>query len=129
MEWLQSFAEEGYALLTTLGLNLGTMFVFFITWLKTKIQTIDKNSFYNELKAAKDEVEVKLRKEYEAKFDQYQAEIVGYLASLEQKVMGKIDANEAERKEELAQQTLALEATIEATKKTTKANIDQILNG
>ena len=56
MEWLQNFAEEGYALLTTLGINLGTILVFFITWLKTKIQTIDKNSFYNELKAAKDEV-------------------------------------------------------------------------
>ena len=59
-----------------------------ITWIKTKVQTIDKTSFYNELKAAKDEVEIKLRKEYEAKFDAYQAEIVGYLESLENKVNG-----------------------------------------
>lgn len=39
--------------------------------------------------------------------------------------MGKIDAKEAERKEELAKQTLELEATINAVQK--KASIDDIL--
>lgn len=128
MEWLESFIAEGYAIVTTLGINIGTLFIFFFSWLKTKVQTMDKNAFFKELQAAKDEVEIKLRKEYEAKFDDYQKQIVDYLKSLENKVIGKIDSNEAERKEELAKQTLELEATIEATKKNTKANIDEILN-
>lgn len=127
MEWLQNFAQEGYALLTTLGISVGSIFLFLINWIKTKAQSVDKNVFYNELKAAKDEVEIKLRKEYEAKFDAYQSEIVGYLQSLENKVMGKIDANELERKNELSRQTMELEATIETVKK--KASIDEILNG
>lgn len=126
MEWLQNFAQEGYALLTTLGISVGSIFLFLINWIKTKAAAIDKTSFYNELKAAKDEVEIKLRKEYEAKFDAYQAQIVGYLESLEKKVMGKIDQNEAERKVELEKQTMELESTIEAVKK--KASIDEILN-
>lgn len=127
MEWLQNFAQEGYALLTTLGISVGSIFLFLINWIKTKAQAVDKNAFYNELKAAKDEVEIKLRKEYEAKFDAYQAQIVGYLESLEKKVMGKIDENELERKNELSKQTMELESTIEAVKK--KASIDDILNG
>lgn len=127
MEWLQNFAEEGYALLTTLGLNLSTILIFFITWLKTKVQSINKDTLYKEIQMAKAEVEVRLEKEYSAKFDAYQADIVKKLESLERKVMGKIDSNEAERKEELAKQTLELEATIEATKKNTKASIDEIL--
>lgn len=127
MEWLQNFAQEGYALLTTLGISVGSIFLFLINWIKTKAAAIDKNVFYNELKAAKDEVEIKLRKEYEAKFDAYQAQIVGYLESLEKKVMGKIDENEIERKNELSKQTMELESTIEAVKK--KASIDEILNG
>ena len=127
MEWLQNFAQEGYALLTTLGISVGSIFLFLINWIKTKAAAIDKNAFYKELQAAKDEVEIKLRKEYEAKFDAYQSQIVGYLESLENKVMGKIDANELERKNELNKQTMELEATIEAVKK--KASIDEILNG
>lgn len=127
MEWLQNFAQEGYALLCTLGIDLGLICVLVVSWLKTKIQNIDKTTFYNELKAAKDEVEVKLRKEYEAKFDAYQSAIVGHLESLENKVLGKIDSNEIERKNELAKQTMELEATIETIKK--KASIDEILNG
>lgn len=127
MEWLQNFAQEGYALLATLGIDLGLIFVLAVSWLKSKIQAVDKTTFYDELKAAKDEVEIKLRKEYEAKFDSYQSQIVGYLGSLEQKVMGKLDSNEVERKNELAKQTMELEATIEAVKK--KASIDEILNG
>lgn len=127
MEWLQNFAQEGYALLCTLGIDLGLIFVFGISWLKSRIQAIDKNTLYNELKAAKDEVEIRLRKEYEAKFDAYQSAIVGHLESLENKVMGKIDSNELERKNEIAKQTMELEATIETIKK--KASIDEILNG
>lgn len=127
MEWLLVFASEGYALLTALGINIGTLFVFLVAWLRTKVQNIDKTSFYNELKAAKDEVEIKLRKEYEARFDAYQAQIVAKLESLEDKVIGKIDTNEAVRKEVIAKQTMELEATIENIKK--KASIDEILNG
>lgn len=127
MEWLQNFAEDGYALLTTLGLNLGTILAFFITWLKTKVQNINKDTLYKEIQNAKAETEVKLKKEYDAKFDEMQREFVAKLDSLERKVIGKIDSNEVERKEELAKQTLALEATIEASKKTTKASIDEIL--
>lgn len=125
MDFVKQFISEGYALLTTLGISVGSILLFLIQWLKTKAQTVSKTSFYEELKAAKDEVEIKLRKEYEEKFDNYQKQIVGYLESLERKVIGKIDSNEAERKEELAKQTLELEATINAVQK--KASIDEIL--
>lgn len=125
MDFVKQFIEEGYALLTTMGISVGSILLFLINWLKTKAQSVNKDSFYKELQAAKDEVEVRLKKEYDAKFDAYQAEIVRSLTSLEQKVMGKIDSNEAERKEELAKQTLELEATINAVQK--KASIDEIL--
>lgn len=125
MDFIKQFIEEGYALLTTMGISVGSILLFLINWLKTKAQSVSKDSFYKELQAAKDEVEIRLRKEYDAKFDAYQSQIVGYLVSLENKVMGKIDAKEAERKEELAKQTLELEATINAVQK--KASIDDIL--
>ena len=125
MDFIKQFIEEGYALLTTMGISVGSILLFLINWLKTKAQSLSKDAFYKELQAAKDEVEIRLRKEYDAKFDAYQSQIVGYLSSLENKVMGKIDAKEAERKEELAKQTLELEATINAVQK--KASIDEIL--
>lgn len=125
MDFVKQFVEEGYALLTTMGISVGSILLFLINWLKTKAQSVNKDSFYKELQAAKDEVEIRLKKEYDAKFDEYQHEIVRVLTSLENKVMGKIDSNEAERKEELAKQTLELEATINAVQK--KASIDEIL--
>ena len=125
MDFVKQFVEEGYALLTTMGISVGSILLFLINWLKTKAQSVNKDSFYKELQAAKNEVEIRLKKEYDAKFDEYQTEIVRVLTSLENKVMGKIDSNEAERKEELAKQTLELEATINAVQK--KASIDEIL--
>jgi hypothetical protein len=125
MEWLQNFAQEGYALLTTLGLNLGSIIVFLVAWLRNKIQNVDKNTLYKEIQNAKAETEIRLKKEYDEKFDKYQAEVLGHLQSLENKVLGKIDQHENERKEEIEKQTLELDATIEAVKK--KASIDEIL--
>ena len=119
---LVRFASAFFAYLIA---NLGAIVVFIITTLRNKLKNIDRDTLFKELQIAKDEVEIKLRKEYEAKFDAYQEEIVNTLKSLENKVMGKIDTNEAERKEELRKQTLELEATINAVNK--KASIDEIL--
>jgi len=125
MDFIKQFLEEGYALLTTLGVSVGSLLLFLINWLKTKAQSVNKDNFYKELQAAKAEVEVRLKKEYDEKFDKYQAEIVRSLSSLEKKVMGKLEENELERKEEIEKQTLELEATIEAVNK--KASISDIL--
>ena len=125
MEELKMFVEEGYALLTTAGISIGSLLLYMISWLRTKVKNIDRNTFYKELEAAKAEVEVKLQKEYQAKFEQFQNTVVDGLTSLENKVMGKIDDNEAERKAALKKQTMELEATINAVNN--KASIDDIL--
>ena len=125
MEELKTFVEEGYALLTTAGISVGSLLLYMISWLRTKVKNIDRNTFYKELEAAKAEVEVKLQKEYQAKFEEFQQTVINGLTSLENKVMGKIDDNEAERKAALKKQTMELEATINAVNN--KASIDDIL--
>ena len=125
MEELKMFVEEGYALLTTAGISVGSLLLYMISWLRTKVKNIDRNTFYKELEAAKAEVEVKLQKEYQAKFEEFQQTVINGLTSLENKVMGKIDDNEAERKAALKKQTMELEATINAVNN--KASIDDIL--
>lgn len=126
MEWLQNFVQEGYALLTTLGITSGSLILFLINVIKNKVKNIDKDTLFKEIQNAKAETEIKLKKEYDAKFEAMQTQFIDSLQSLENKVIGKIDANEVERKNEIEKQTLELEATIEATKK--KASIDEILN-
>lgn len=121
-----AFIQEGYAYITSAGISLGAIFAFLISWIRTRVRNVDKNELANAITVAKAELEVKLRKEYDAKFDAYQAQIVEKLTSLENKVIGKIDSNEQERKEEVRKQTLELEATIEAVNRS--ASIDEILN-
>lgn len=37
MDFIKQFIEEGYALLTTMGISVGSILLFLINWLRQKL--------------------------------------------------------------------------------------------
>lgn len=126
MDFVRQFVENGYALLSTLGISVGSILLFLIQWLRTKAQSIKKEDLFREIAEARAQIQAESDARNAKQFEELRAIVVTKLESLENKVLGKVDANEAERKEEIRKQTLDLEATISAVQK--KASIDEILS-
>lgn len=125
MEWLATFIDEANVVLASAGLSVAAIVTYFIAFLRLAKRAIDNGTFQKELDHAKAEVEVKLKKEYDEKLAVMQKEFIDSLSSLEKKVIGKIDDNEAERAKMIKAQTIDLETTINAVNKA--ASIDDIL--
>lgn len=126
MDFVRQFVENGYALLSTLGISVGSILLFLIQWLRTKAQSIKKEDLFREIAEARAQIQAEADARNAKQFEELRELVVTKLESLENKVLGKVDANEAERKEEIRKQTLDLEATINAVQK--KASIDEILS-
>ena len=121
LAWL----EAGGAELVALSGSIIALITYVITFLKSAKRAIDRATFNKELENAKAEVEVKLKQEYGDQLTLFMNSVSSAMKSLEDKVMGKIDDNEAKRKEELRKQTMELEKTIDAIN--SQASIDDIL--
>lgn len=119
------FLQSGGADLIAVSSSVIAILTYMIAFVRTIKKAIDAGTLQKELENAKAEVEIKLKKDYDDKLQTFMSDVSKALASLESKVVAKIDDNEAARKEELRKQTLELEATIDSIN--SKASIDDIL--